>query len=231
MFTGENFLRWQSTAFHIESLPRRLHLAQNFKLKNKKSKEYKIMKIYNETKTQELNETEIDREKGYLKDDKIKTAHHDAVPAKTVDEQIAELKAQGRAVEQYDNQKDKWYVVKTAYINRKKIENPTAEQVSQANGKDVEEIKAIPAKDAYDDEEAVQVYVPYTEAELKERADSKRIAELKAELVKVKEDIEQVEYGLVRDDYEEKKARAAEIINELRVLEGKEPREIREQIL
>jgi len=37
-------------------------------------------------------------------------------------------------------------------------------------------------------------------------------------------------FGLVRDDYAEKKARAAEIINELRVLEGKEPREIMEVI-
>lgn len=60
------------------------------------------------------------------------------------------------------------------------------------------------------------------EEELKKQ----RILELKAELVKVKEDIEQETFGLVRYDYETKKARACEIINELRVLEGKAPREI-----
>lgn len=48
-----------------------------------------------------------------------------------------------------------------------------------------------------------------------------RLAKLKGE------DIEQEAFGLVRDDYVEKKARAAEIINELRVLEGKEPRTIK----
>lgn len=54
-----------------------------------------------------------------------------------------------------------------------------------------------------------------------------QINELKSELAKIKEDIEQEVFGLVRDDYVEKKARAAEIINELRVLEGKEPRTIK----
>lgn len=50
---------------------------------------------------------------------------------------------------------------------------------------------------------------------------------LKKELEKIKEDIEQEAFGLVRDDYAEKKARAAEIVNELRVLEGKEKRSIK----
>lgn len=54
----------------------------------------------------------------------------------------------------------------------------------------------------------------------------RRIDDLKTELAKIKEDIEQEAFGLVRDDFAEKKARAAEIINELRVLEGKEPREV-----
>lgn len=53
-----------------------------------------------------------------------------------------------------------------------------------------------------------------------------RICDLKAELAQIKEDIEQETFGLVRDDYAEKKTRAAAIINELRVLEGKEPRGI-----
>ena len=50
---------------------------------------------------------------------------------------------------------------------------------------------------------------------------------LKSELEKVMEDIAQEQLGLVREDFAEKKARAAEIINELRVLEGKEPREVK----
>lgn len=67
-----------------------------------------------------------------------------------------------------------------------------------------------------------EYHVP-TEKEIKEQ----RIYELKTELAQIKEDIEQEAFGLVRGDYSEKKSRAAEIINELRVLEGKEPREIK----
>lgn len=59
-----------------------------------------------------------------------------------------------------------------------------------------------------------------------EEINSLKICNLKTELAKIKEDIEQEQFGLVREDYAEKKARAAEIINELRVLEGKEPREV-----
>lgn len=53
------------------------------------------------------------------------------------------------------------------------------------------------------------------------------IDSLKTELEKIKEDIEQETFGIVRSDFAEKKARAAQIVNELRVLEGKEPREVR----
>lgn len=65
------------------------------------------------------------------------------------------------------------------------------------------------------------------EEELLKQQSRQRITSLKTELAKIKEDIEQEVFGLVRDDYAEKKARAAEIINELRVLENKEPREIK----
>lgn len=67
-----------------------------------------------------------------------------------------------------------------------------------------------------------EYHVP-TEYELKRQ----RIFELKVELSTIKEDIEQETFGLVRADFVEKKARAAEIINELRILEGKEPREVK----
>ncbi len=65
------------------------------------------------------------------------------------------------------------------------------------------------------------------EEELAKQHKAERIKELKVELAKIKEDIEQENFGLVRDDYAKKKTRAAEIINELRVLEGKEPREVK----
>lgn len=118
------------------------------------------MKIYNEQKTQELAETEIDRENGYLKPDKIATTHHDAVPAKTIEEQIAELELQGVKIERHS---DKFYRVLAVY---------------PSGGKDVEEIVEIPAKEAYDDYEDIQVYIPFTEQELKERAAGKELAEL-----------------------------------------------------
>lgn len=53
-----------------------------------------------------------------------------------------------------------------------------------------------------------------------------RIFTLKEELEKIKEDIEQENFGIIRDDYAIKRSRAAEIVNELRVLEGKEKRSI-----
>ena len=80
-----------------------------------------------------------------------------------------------------------------------------------------------------------EVLAPYikTAEEIKKEHEIKKahetaqqIAALKTELVKVMEDIEQEQLGIVRDDYVEKRARAAEIINELRVLEGKLPRDV-----
>lgn len=177
------------------------------------------MKIFNQDKTQELNKNDLDMTLGRFVNDKIPTVHHDAteaIPAKLIVEQVAELTEQGVAVKEIGG---KQYRVTATYEN---------------GGEDVEEIVNIPeqpAKEAYDEYEAIQVYVPYTEAELKKIADNKRHAELKAELAKIKEDIEQETYGLIRDDFEVKKARAAEIINELRVLEGKEPREVRPSVL
>lgn len=58
--------------------------------------------------------------------------------------------------------------------------------------------------------------------------DLKEIFRLKAELERIKEDIEQVlMFHMQRDDLPEKQARAAEIVNEIRVLEGKAPREVK----
>lgn len=62
--------------------------------------------------------------------------------------------------------------------------------------------------------------------EIAKQKKAESIKVLKAELAKVMEDIEQEQLGIVRDDYAEKRAKAAEIINGLRVLEGKAPRKV-----
>lgn len=149
------------------------------------------MRIFNQDKSVEILDPNL--ELGYLVNDTLFIAHHEAV----------------EAVEE-----------KGHYVTIKEYSN---------GGKDVEWVVDVPvveAKEAYDEYEDIQVYIPYTAEELKARTDNKNYAELKAELAKIKEDIEQETFGLVRDDYAEKKARAAKIINELRVLEGKELREV-----
>ena len=120
------------------------------------------MKIYNESKT-EILET-YDVKKGYLKADKIFKEHHEAVPgvpAITVQAKAAAITANGGKVEEIG---DKYYEVVAEFPN---------------GGKTVREIvetPAIPEKEAYDEYEDIQVYVPYTEEELNEikRADIRR---------------------------------------------------------
>ena len=51
---------------------------------------------------------------------------------------------------------------------------------------------------------------------------SEEICELRQEIIKAKEDVEQVElFGMERSDYTQKKARCVEIIQRLRVLEAR----------
>ena len=51
---------------------------------------------------------------------------------------------------------------------------------------------------------------------------SKEICDLRQEIIKAKEDVEQVElFGMERSDYTQKKARCVEIIQRLRVLEAR----------
>lgn len=171
------------------------------------------MRIFNEDKTIEL--TKVDKEKGYLKSDKLVIAHHEATPFKkgrTAQEIARELEAQGVVIEE-------------SFLGLFRV-------VEEDNngGRVTEEIKDesdIPAAEAWDEYEDIQVFVPYAESELQEIADKKHYAELKKELEKVMEDIGQEQLGIVRYDYAEKKARAAAIINELRLLEGKVPRMVK----
>lgn len=144
-----------------------------------------------------------------------------------------EVKTEELSAEQLDYERgylkpDKLFVAHHDAVDaRKQVSHYEVVKEYPNGGKDVKEVIDVPAteaKEAYDEYEDIQVYVPYTEEELKKRVYEKRYAELKVELVKIKEDIEQETFGIIRDDYVEKKSRAATIINELRVLEGKEPR-------
>lgn len=97
-------------------------------------------------------------------------------------------------------------------------------------GKDVKEVwdeEPIKAQEAWDECEEIKIFVPYSEAELQKIADAKKHQKLKNELVNVMEDVAQEQLGIVRDDYAKKRKRAAEIINELRLLEGKTARTIK----
>lgn len=53
------------------------------------------MRIYNDTKTKVLNESEIDYEKGYLQYDRLFVAHHEAVEGKSAEKIAQELIVQG----------------------------------------------------------------------------------------------------------------------------------------
>lgn len=114
------------------------------------------MRIFNENKTVEL--TEVDNKKGYLKEEKLFVAHHEAIPfskGRTVQQIVEELKVQGVGIEiGYGNK---------PYRIIKEYEN---------GGFDTEAIEDEPdieAKEAYDEYEDILVYVPYTPDELKER--------------------------------------------------------------
>lgn len=92
------------------------------------------MRVFDETKTKEL--TEYNLYKGYLKDDKLLIAHHEAVEA--VEEQ-----GHYETIAEYPN-----------------------------GGKDVEwvvDVPAVEAKEAYDEYEEIQVYIPYTANEIAKR--------------------------------------------------------------
>ena len=106
------------------------------------------MRIFNQDKTAEL--TVYDKEKGKLVIDTL-THHFDEIKGITARERAEELKAEGMEVYEQDGV---FYRVLAAYDN---------------GGRDVEEIVGIENVPARDEVETIQVYIPYTEEELKER--------------------------------------------------------------
>lgn len=110
------------------------------------------MEIYNQEKTIKLNERELDFEVGYLQADKLLIKHNDAVIGKSIEQIVQELQAQGEIC---NLRKDgKWYKQTAVYEN---------------GGTEEEEVFPVEAINAYDEYQDVQIYVPYTEEELKER--------------------------------------------------------------
>ena len=115
------------------------------------------MKIFNEAKDKELNRDELDFDRGYLKEDKLFVEHHDATPfikGKSAEELANEKSAEGIKIFEKDG---KFYTVDKEYEN---------------GGRSVTEIKAepdTPAQEAWDEEEDIQVHIPYTEEELEDR--------------------------------------------------------------
>lgn len=89
------------------------------------------MRIFDETKTKEI--TNPDLEKGYLQNDKLLIAHHDA------QEEVQEQKHE-ELLHEYPNG-GKEYI-------------------------EVIEVPYQPAKEAWDEYEDIQVYIPYTEEEI-----------------------------------------------------------------
>lgn len=127
------------------------------------------MKIYNEEKTQELIDPDL--EKGYLYDDKLLVKHHDAVPEKvikTVEEQVKAYQAQGKEVILGDLGKNYYLTISFT---------PKTEGMG-ADGREVVPIYPLvePAKEAWDEYEDIQVYHPYTEEEYVEYLRSEREA-------------------------------------------------------
>ena len=109
------------------------------------------MKIYNEDHTQELSHDKLDFTLGHLITDYKIIKHHDKVEAKSVQEQVKELQAQGKEIEIYDTM---YYLVLNKYAS---------------GGKDLRPITDIQEQEAWDETEEILVFKYFTQEELSER--------------------------------------------------------------
>lgn len=94
------------------------------------------------------------------------------------------------------------------------------EHIFPNGGKSLEWVVDVPAKDAWDEYEEIQVYVPYTAEQLKDI----RIDQLQKRLSQLSEDFVQAWAGAYIFDLDERKKEFSELHNELRMLLGKTPR-------
>ena len=147
------------------------------------------MRIFNENKTIELKENEIDFTKGYLKNDKLFIKHHD----------------------KQDFQKEQFhYIIVAEYPN---------------GGKEVKKVIDIPAQEAhdpYDEYEDILVFCLYNDEYYKNQL----LEEKKSRLSELSKDIIQSEAGIIVTNITSKKLEFCNLLNEVRSLEGKQPKEI-----
>lgn len=146
------------------------------------------MKVYNQDKTQILEEYDLTQ--GKLVNDILVIHHSKVEPVKEVShyETLVEYPNGGKEV-------------------KKVIDTP-----------------AVKGHEAYDENEEILVYVPYTQEELTKIRNNQRIEYIKERLLALSEDFIQAQLGAQFDDYDERKAEFISLHNELRQLLGKEPR-------
>ena len=119
-------------------------------------------RVFNQDKTQEL--TDYDLSLGWLEEDELIIAHHEAIEEKTIEENAAAAQSDGKTVKQIDGV---WYIVTAVYEN---------------GGEDLLKVLPTEHKDAWDETEDIYVYIPYTENELSAMSANKKISEAKAYL-------------------------------------------------
>lgn len=115
------------------------------------------MKIFNQQKTQELNQNDIDLTIGHLEKGRLFIRHHSGsseVEAKSVEQIVSELVSKGKKIISMSNGKN--YLVAKEYPNGQKDLNLITAEPSS------------PAEDGYDEYEEILVYIPYTVQELHE---------------------------------------------------------------
>lgn len=157
------------------------------------------MKVYNEDKTQILDS--YDLELGYLKDDVIET-HHDAEIIHHGAVEAVEEQSHYETIAEYPNGgKDVRKVIDIEAVEPKEAYDETI-------------------KEAYDEREPIQIYIPYTEEELKRMKAQRLHAELQAFLSDT--DYAVIKCGELKLDLDaeypglsEKRAQARAKINEL----------------
>lgn len=109
------------------------------------------MRVFDETKINEL--TDYDLEKGYLKAD-ILTTQIPEVAAITIEQKIQDLIKQGKEVTE--------------------INGNMYEVISKSNiGRTVSKIVETPAIPAYEENEEIYIYIPYTEEEFQKYLEQK----------------------------------------------------------
>lgn len=136
------------------------------------------MRILNE-QDKEIQESEINREKGYLRPDKVLKKHHDAVEAKP---EVHHYEAQRFIFTDGSELDVSTLGNEDPHVRIVDLENGVFQYVDQGEGKeyfgldikDVIDSEAVEAKEAYDEYEDIQRYVLYTAEELKANAEAKK---------------------------------------------------------